>query len=504
MAPATLSRPWASALAGGTNLASSALGSGCNTPTPPAGLSYPSSSLSLTTGTLMTPLVPTLAEGGGGSVDVVYSVDPPLPNTRLGAITLSPGVRSGVLSPDNPSPISYRVPEHTLPAGLDLLNLWLPAGTPPTNGWPVFTITGLAGWAGLAAISSLDPGSSNKNYAWFHDMVNAGIAFIWAGINGGGTQTAIPGWFYPPGHSSGVWENRNSFLPEHALLDLIQWVKDQATYPLDGDRICCSGVSAGSASSQWVAAYPELRLTSGSTQIQQSSAINCHLALLNISDFLAILDDWDIATLHFESRFASGSDCGILENAYQDVREIAGPVRLIDVPGNKCGHLPMFIACDEPTSAATTQFGLGLDRKPLLRDTIGSYVHDQWHSAILAHVLRRIHPSFHGSKSELWLADAYASQVGTLIGEVTGTFTGAPGSIATGDADVYSTLYGNALSWLVDRLTEDRPNPAGLHIDPFTGAIFGTPNQTQSATVHTVSATSELGVATAQVTIEVT
>lgn len=476
-------------------LASSSGSGQANEPPQPRGLAYPSSSLSLSLGTRMTPAVPTLTEHPKGTT---FAISPALPNATVAAISLAPDPRAGILTPDNPSAIPYRCPEFLLPPVNAVLDVYLPAGTPPANGWPVLISNRIAGWAGAPLRGQIDP--SDTAQSLLHKAVNAGIAVVDQAANSGGALAGpFARWFYPPGHESGKWEEPNQFLPEWEVLNAIQWVAEQSTYLLDPQRIFCHGVSAGATIPAWIAAHPELAFTSGSSHIQQGTALRGILCFNVLFSYLAYEDDWTVLSNHFESVSTPGTDSIDMADADQAIRDAASVARTMMLAGSRMHRTPMFIACDEDAEAIN--FATEADGHPEVRNLIGTpWVHDLWNSGALMQALRQHDLAFHQAASELHVGAGREGNLSVLESLVTGTFTVQSGGRLIEGTGGTDSLWDTAVAWMVARSEESFADPTGLSFRPWDGCIYGTPNTAGSAT-HVVTATNANG--SAQATVQV-
>lgn len=475
----------------------SGTGSGAaNEPPKPRGLAYESSTLSLTQGTRMTPLVPTLTEK---PKDTRFAVSPALPNATVAAISLAPDPRAGILTPSNPTPIPYRQPEYLFPSGDQKLDVYLPAGTAPPNGWPVLISNRMAGWFGAGLRTQLDP--ANTAHLLLHKAVNAGIAVIDQALYGGGDANApfFQAWIYPPGHPSGRWENPNQILPEWECLAAVQWVAEQSTYDLDPQRIFVHGVSAGATTPAWLAVMPELAFTSGSTHIQRPSALRGMVWFDGLFSFLACQTNFDHAGNHFESVSTPGFNAPYLGDADQEIVDAAGVSRAMLLPGSRAHQTPFFVACDE--AAESLNYATESDGHPELRNIVGApQVHDLWFSAALVQALRQQDPAFHEAKTEFWCRPEYHADLSTMASAVTGNFAGTLVNGAGGA----TALWDSVVAWMVARSEESFKDPNGLSFNPFNGCFYGTPNTAAGSAAYTVTASNANGETTTTVNVSVT
>jgi len=456
----------------------------------PADLTYADSPLSLSTGAEITPAAPTVTN----DVDS-YAISPALPNSTIPAITLTADPQAGVLMPDNGALINYKPAEFVLFPTAALANIWIPAGTAPPNGWPVVLTSGIAGYFGLAAMTELDP--SDPLQLLFHKFANAGFAVMSVGANSSGNASdPIASWFDLPG-TGGDWEDMSKVLPDKDFLHAIQWVREQATYDLDTDRIYLHGVSAGATIALWIAFHPELAASSGSSHIQQSSAVAGVFAFNPLLSFLAYEDTWDVINAHFQSVANPGSDCTNLADADQTIRDQGSVARQILEPTSRAHAVPILIACDE--NVEYPDFRAESSGHPKARNLIGTpNVHDAWNSGMLRRMLREL-GGVHDAETTLYVHEATEPNLSTIKPEVDGTFAG---QLVTGvdAADFWDVAVAQGVAWA----EAARPNPRGLQMNPRYGTIFGTPDTAQAATEHTVTATNAHGETTATISVEVT
>lgn len=479
------------------------LGNGPPSGAPPASVAFPGGPFVLASGAPIAPLVPSVAN----QVERWF-VGPALPNASLPAITLAPAPRVGVLAPDNPAPIAYKPPEATLPpdpplppiptpAGLALLDVYLPAGTPPAGGWPVLLTTRIAGWFGAPVRGAIDPAQPFD--LLLHKALNAGLAVLDVGANSSGTTGNFvrPAWFYPPGHPSGRWDDERQTLPDKDVVHAIQWTKDQSLFPLDPERIFLLGFSAGAQIALWIAFHPDLASSSGSSQIRRDTSVAGVVAFDPVTSFLAQRDDWPIANARFESVASPGQDALDLADADPLVRDQAAPLRALLRDTSRAPLVACFLACDE--ALGSSDFALAPDDHPVLRNALGEPdVHDLWNAAMLSALLRLADPDFHQAQSALWVHAPFAPALGVLQPLVSGTFAGDLVS-GVGSGPFWDTV----IAWLVARASEARLRVDGLQLHPRRGVIHGRPNLTQAASTHFVVARNEFGSAHATITLAV-
>ena len=104
------------------------------------------------------------------------------------------------LAPTNPAPIVYCPPERLSagpPSPQHVLNVFLPAGAAPAEGWPVVVATGYGGGASVPPVPAL---SSTGASAPLWKLVATGIAVVHYGTPGISLQRGL---WYPPGHPAG-------------------------------------------------------------------------------------------------------------------------------------------------------------------------------------------------------------------------------------------------------------------------------------------------------------
>lgn len=490
------------------------LGGQPGSPLAPQALSYAGSSFQLTTASPVAPLHPSVQN----RVDR-WTVNPTLPNAFLPGIDLAPLPRPGILHPVNPTPIPYKpfvpaavrfgggvplsasaLPGHLPLIGLALLDVYLPAGTPPPTGWPVLLVTGVAGWAGSAVRGAIDPDAPNDpGGSLLSKAINAGLAVLDVGANTSGNDgnPIEPAWFYPPGHPSGRWEDATQTLPDKELVQAIQWIKDQSLYPLDPGRIFLLGISAGAQIALWIAMHPDLATPGGTSQERRDTSVAGVVALDPIASFVAQRDDWLIANPHFESVSNPGHDAQDLSDVDPDIRDQASPLRTLLRDTSRVPLVPCFVACDEPLGS--DDFSLEPDEHPALRGALGTpSVHDLWNSAMLVALLRLREPLLHALRTELHVHPDAVSSLGVLAPLVTGTF---PGRFL--DIPSIIPFWDTVIAWVVKRAREPRLRPEGLQLHPRSGVIHGQPNLAAAARPYRVTARNAFGLTQTTVTLQV-
>jgi len=407
-----------------------------------------------------------------------YSISPSLPTETLiggGAIVLP---RTGVLLPVNPSPIDYTPVEQTLNHRWERVNVWLPGGSAPPEGWPVLLVNVSSGYFGGPPLSQLDPADPIE--LLFHKAINEGIAVVIAGVIDSGP---VGGWFYPPGHPSGKWEDFDELMPEKDVVHSLQWVKTQSLYDLDPNRIFLHGVSAGSTIAGWVSLGPDLRRETGSAQVQASTRVAGILGFDLLFSFTAYADETVIAARHWESTTTPGTNAVDFGDADPTILDENSVARAILDPASMGATTPVFLAYDCPISI--TNYYNDPDGFPLLKNSIGSNIHDLWNGAKCFERLKYLNPGFHAARSEFYVGNGAEIGLGPLIGTETGTFTG--GVLDSAE------LYDEAVAWMVDRAAENIPHPEGLQLHPKSGRIFGVPKVQSRSTMYSITATNGAG-----------
>lgn len=451
---------------------------------PPSDLQYiPGSPSPFQMGVPITPIVPTI------STQVArFTIDPPLPNEVLPGGGSVVTAQTGVIQPDNPAPISYPPPEQTSSHPWQTLNVWLPQGTPPASGWPVVVANYSSGYFGHPGIDEIDP--ENPISLVFHMALNEGIAVVIAGITDAGP---VSGWFYPPGHPSGRWEDPDYFMPEKDYLHALQWVKVQDTYALDPNRVFAYGVSSGSTIASYVTLGPDRRQETGSEQVRASSRVRGVLAFDTLFSFAAYRDDTVVAAMHWESVTNPGLSAATFGDADPALRDAASIARVILDPLSMAATTPVFLAYDCPQGAA--EYYNQPDGFPSLDQEIMENIHDLWNGAKFFERLRYLNGGFHSIHSEFFVGNGHEVGLGSLAGTETGYFVGGVLDSAL--------LYAYAVDWMRTRADETFVDPEGLQIHPKSGYIFGTPTIDAPTRTYTVTAQNAAGTDTATVSIGV-
>ena len=453
-------------------------------PAPPQGLSYtPGGPYTFTLGEPIAPVVPSVS----GRVDS-YAVLPQLPNDVLIVSGGNALPRNGVLLPDNPTPILFAPPEQTIHHPWQRLNVWLPAGTPPATGWPVLVSNPNAAYFGSPPLDAIDP--SDVIELFFHKALNAGIAVVFFGTIDPGP---ITGWFYPPGHPSGRWEDLDHLMPEKDVLHAIQWTKFQSSYPLDPNRIFLHGSSAGATTAAWVALGPDLAIDFGSPQRQVSSRVAGVLCFDTLFSFPAYAGEDTLVAHHWESTSLPGTSAVDMADTDPALLDAGSVGRILLDPLCYGATTPVFLAYD--CAGASVDFRNDPDEFPSLRNVIGTNVHDLWHGAKFWERLIYLNRQFHQLRSEFYVAAPYVSQLGGVAGAETGTFTGLV---------INSTsLYDDAVAWVATRARDTIFDPNGLQLHPKSGRIHGTPNRLEPPRIYQIRATNPGGFSQTGLNIQV-
>ncbi len=451
-------------------------------PAPPSGLSYPSGPHVLG----LAPIAP-IVPGVSGRVDA-FSVTPSLPNRLLNVSGGSVQARPGVLLPHNAAPIDYRPPEQSFVHPWETLNVWLPAGQPPLSGWPCVLANTSSGYHGAPPLSALDPADARE--ALFTRLVNAGFAIVVAGTV---TSGPFSGWFVPPGHASGRWEDPDAVMPEKDVLHALQWAKTQTSFPIDPQRVFLHGVSSGATLAAWVALGPELGRPGGSAQRAASSRVAGVLCFDVLTSFPAYRSDDGVVAHHWESVSTPGLSASSMGDADPALLDAGSVARVLLDPLCNGATTPVLLAYD--CSASAIDFSNDADGFPKLRGALGPNVHDLWHGAKLWERLEWLNKPFHAQKSAFLAGAGMAGSLGSMASAPTGSFSGT--------ALDSTSLHSAAVAWLTLRAREAIPDPSGLQLHPKSGRIHGTPNQTSLTAGYTVRATSPGGSTTTVLSLRV-
>lgn len=424
-----------------------------------------------------------------------YSVAPALPTTQVPALvlpTITP--RVSPVAADF-TDIDYTPQEQTIPdaLGRERINLWIPNGTTPTDGWPIAVFVRQASFAGLPPLTSIDATASGEQQVMF-DLLNRGVMVASAGTASSGL--AFGGqWFYPPGHVSGRWEDFGWVTPEKSLANITQHLKWQTTHPIDGRRIAYLASSSGGSCAAFSALGPDRAWTQNPVtdgQIQTPSSIRALVWYDPATSFPAFLDAFTVGINHYESQTQTGQDAASYGDAEQAVLRASSAHDAILQPGSLAPFTPVCLVPSEPIGS--TDYSLNPDDYPSLLNALGATTHPLWFAATLMDALRnRIAPTLHTAKSLLLVGNGHEASLGSLSGLVDGTYTG------DATLDTISTV----APWLEARLTEAFDDVDGLKLHPRQGVVYGTPTADQVETIHVVTASDGVDSTTADLTLTV-
>ncbi len=480
-------------------------------------------------GKTITPLVPT-----GSDVALVdsWSISPGLPGTNSPATA----ALESPLFPSNATPIDF-APTERIAAGPTneghRLNVFLPPGTPPADGWPVVVAASWESGEAATPASYLND-RSNASTATTREVgeivavdkvpyqvVSGGTAALWSFVDRGYAVVSVGGMrtqdsqglFFEKGDAVGLAEfgvNRlDSFEPQYdnnwkSYQWAIQWAKTQTGFSFDTAQVFAMGEMDAAAVVGWVSGGPELAKGSGSAQIQASSK----------AKGLIFLDPpvWPEAYEGDSTLFGVQSD--MLEQAALEGTAITTGWKDANASTVVGGSLydalfgqaaerttteatPIFLMLTMPVTESTpgdpkdvtfTASGPSAGDPPTLNDDTEIVQHDGWHAAILAQALRDLSAAsllYHftnGNSAFVWnssVASALDLSWNTLY------------------SDTYSGDYIDALAikcgdWLDATVTGGAGVLAagtGLVFDTLTGILSGDPTVAQVETTHTVTAT---------------
>jgi len=357
------------------------------------------------------------------------------------------------LPPANAAPLVYCPPERLAagPASVyHVLNVFLPPGAPPRQGWPVVIATGYGGGASVPAAPTLSASGASQP---LYDLVDAGIAVVHFGTPG---LSGNRGLWYPPGHPSGRYE---SFLPrddnaEKSAEWVVQWTKVQTLYPFDLERIGLRGSSGGAALAIRTAMGPERARATGSAQLRASTRVAAVLAIQPPTSVWALEQGPELTIAfpgHLEQRDQPGVPAETLEQVDEQLQKAYSLMResfaSAEARENN-GHQPLCLVYGDPVlriDGAVATFELDATGFPLLHDAICQPLqHDSWFGYAFWKRLIELSPdsaAFHAQHSLFAMRDVNA----------------LPPPLDLQDVTFAGTVHGPAAErighdWLVDHL----------------------------------------------------
>jgi hypothetical protein len=325
------------------------------------------------------------------------------------------------LPPANPTPIGYCPPERLAagaPSTYQVLNVFLPLGPAPSNGWPVVVGTGYGGASSSPPFATLSSTGGSKPY-W--DLVAAGIAVVHYGVPGlGGNNRGL---WYPPGHPSGRSESYKPAHdnPEKSAVWALQWVKVQTQFPFDLARVALRGSSGGAVLAVRTAMGPERARASGSAQVRASTRVAAVLAIQPPTSAWA-LEQGPELTIPFPKHLEQAAFPGVaatqlsqvdpeLQKDYSLMRECFASA---EARANN-EQQPLCIVYGDPVlqvNSAPATFALDATGFPVLYDLIKQPTqHDSWFGYVFWKRLIELSnasAAFHAANSLFAMRDIYA------------------------------------------------------------------------------------------------
>lgn len=324
------------------------------------------------------------------------------------------------LAPTNPTPLVYCPPER-LAAGSaharHVLNVFLPLGAPPVDGWPVVVATGYGGGASVPPVASL---SSMGASAPLWNLVQAGIAVVHFGTPGiGGGR----GMWFPPGHPSGRYESWRPAddNPEKSAEWALQWVKVQTLHPFNLERVGMRGSSGGAVLSIRTAMGLDRARSSGSAQVRASTRVAAILAIQPPTSAWALAQGPEL-TIQFPKHLEQAARPGVpavtldqvapeLQKDYSLMRSAFGNP---EARAHNAGQALCLVYGDPVLRIGGSVASLELDATgfPVLHDAILQPLqHDSWFGYVFWLRLLGLSPesaAFHGANSVFAIRDTSA------------------------------------------------------------------------------------------------
>jgi hypothetical protein len=324
------------------------------------------------------------------------------------------------LPPSNPTPIGYCPPERLsagAPSPFQVLNVFLPRGPVPANGWPVVVGTGYGGAASVPPAPSL---SATGASAPFWNLVAAGIAVVHHGAPGVGSNR---GMWYPPGHPSGRYESFRPVddNPEKSAEWALQWVKVQTLYPFDLARIGLRGSSGGAVLAIRTAMGPERARASGSAQVRASTRVAAVLAIQPPTSAWALEQGSELLIpfpKHLEQAARPGVAALTLSQVDPELQRAYSLMRVaFESAAARANNArqPLCLVFGDPVlrvGGSVATFALDATGFPVLYDLIKQPLqHDSWFGYVFWKRLIELSPdsaAFHAANSVFAMRDVYA------------------------------------------------------------------------------------------------
>jgi hypothetical protein len=378
----------------------------------------------------------------------------------LPALLAAPHAAQGLadpLPPANPVPIVYCPPERLAadpPDPSQALNVFLPLGTAPADGWPVVLSTGYGGGVAAPPVGALRSTGATRP---LFELVEAGIAVVHYGVSGTGAGRGL--WF-PPGHPSGRHE---SFAgaddsPEKSAQWAVQWAKVQTSWPLDPDRIALRGSSGGAVLAIRTAMGPDGARAAGSPQVRASTRVAAVLALRPPTSIWALVQGPELGipiAAHLERADAPGVAADFLAQVDPELQKDYSLMRaafaLPEVRARNARQ-PIALLYDDPVltiDGEPATFELDASGFPVLHDVIAPPTqHDAWFGYRFWGSLIQVAPGaarFHAARSMFAVREDHALAKPWAIHTHTfrGTLNGSSGIALANE-------------WVIERLREPR------------------------------------------------
>lgn len=324
------------------------------------------------------------------------------------------------LAPTNSTPLGYCPPERLSagpPSAQHVLNVFLPRGAVPSEGWPVVVATGYGGGASVPPVGKL---SATGASAPLWNLVASGIAVVHFGTPGIGSNRGL---WYPPGHPSGRYE---SFRPAHDNPEksaewALQWVKVQTLYPFDRARVGLRGSSGGAVLAIRTAMGPDRARASGSAQLRASTRVAAILAIQPPTSAWALQQGPEL-TIPFPRHFERAAQPGVAASQLSQVEpELQKDYSLMRVAFESSAarasnaSQPLCLVYGDPVrriGGAVATFALDASGFPVLYDVIQQPTqHDSWFGYAFWKRLTELSPAsaaFHAANSVFAMRDIHA------------------------------------------------------------------------------------------------
>jgi len=369
------------------------------------------------------------------------------------------------------------------------LTIWLPEGTAPSEGWPVYINTQYGTWRSKLANHGVTLTASNSYVPYW--CLKNGIAVVDLGLTGSdyGLDTypgAIPwddwetsgcGAFAPPSDTvSNKWTRDDVRFGAKDLMWAIQYLRlNSDTYNINPNLFVGEGHSAGAQTMMWVGTQEFASGTASDPQLRESTLLQGMYLKNGMFWFPVFHEDYDTCASAFPASSTWNNTYNLESSTAPTMKDTwSGQTADSDKPTvNYLEEASTFKTAFDTTTKQDRMktvpiclhyFGTGSDivdtnisldsntpPLPTLSNESGLLAHSSWSGYAMHQRLRDLNLSFHGVSS-LLMCDENASSTGDP------NFT--PHSINyLSSLDASTTYESSTIAWLTDIYNIDTSKP---------------------------------------------